>query len=232
MVLGTGCEEQREEKRDRRKTCRETAQFALCSCTLLCSYFTLAGRSVKFLIILREFDLSVNLLQRWRSTTCRRYRNSAGSGGGSMKENWGMEGILLQWTFSIARSTGMSWNQKGEKKNHFIFFFFSFLIMKEKNERNHFSCDKLAVARDNGLQDIPVKSFQWDFACMDTDWIFRFCPAIWLLILPLCSRNSALRWHWLPAIVYWAREKENLHTNRTRAYDSCTSVCVSVCVSR
>lgn len=120
---------------------------------------------------------------------------------------------------------------KRRKKNHFIFFF-SFLIMKEKNERNHFSCDKLAVARDNGLQDIPVKSIQWDFACMDTDWIFRFCPAIWLLILPLCSRNSALRWHWLPAIVYWAREKENLHTNRTRAYDSCTSVCVSVCVSR
>lgn len=62
----------------------------------LCSYFTLAGRSVKFLIILRQFDLSVDLLQRWRSTTCRRYRNSAGSGGGSMKENWGMEGILLQ----------------------------------------------------------------------------------------------------------------------------------------
>lgn len=46
----------------------------------------------------------------------------------------------------------------------------------------------------------------------------------------LCSRNSALRWHWLPAIVYWAREKENLHTKRTRAYDSCTSVYVCVCV--
>lgn len=62
--------------------------------------------------------------------------------------------------------------------------------MKEKRERNHFSCDKLAVARDNGLQDIPVKSFQWDFACMDTDWIFRFCPAIWLLILALYALET------------------------------------------
>lgn len=99
-----------------------------------------------------------------------------------MEETWGMERDPASMNIFCCALYGNVVKSKKKKKT--ISFFFSFLIMKEKNERNHFSCDKLAVARDNGLQDIPVKSFQWDFACMDTDWIFRFCPAIWLLILP------------------------------------------------